>query len=72
MSHYFKDGAAVKSITFEDDETTITAGSPGCASMEISMEPGHMSMIPFVKVNFYDGSVGMVAAAAVFVVMDGE
>ena len=66
MSHYFKDGQKVDRIVWPNEDT-IRAGH-GADSLEISMEPGHMSMVPFVKINYYGGEVGMIDAHSVLVI----
>ena len=58
MSHYFKDGATVTHVQLRDTtEYDIRTEQ----RMEISMEPGHMGMIPCVKITHPGGSVSMVS-----------
>lgn len=54
----FKDGRKVNSIYFANGPS-INLADLSIKAMEISMEPGHMALIPFVKVEYKDGVVVM-------------
>lgn len=58
----FKDGIVVNQITWRDN-SIMQKGKPGIVNMEISMEPGQGAMVPFVKITWKDGDVGMVAVS---------
>lgn len=65
MSHTFKDCAKVISFVYGDERRTLIHITEGhVRDMEISLEPGHMSLIPFVKVTHQGGAVSMIPATA--------
>lgn len=64
----FTDGRKVKSISFDDD-SLIEDEFRYVKSMTISLESGHMAHLPFVRLEYTDGTVGMVDVHKVFVVL---
>ena len=61
MSHELKEGAKVAGITYSG-ERYLSAAEADIA-MSISEQPGQMSMVPWVRIEREDGSVGFANCA---------
>jgi len=59
MSHELKEGARVSYIGAREDEWNLSIEYHQVQSMVISMQVGDMAMVPWVKVTFKDGDVGL-------------
>ena len=59
MSHELKEGARVSYIGAREDEWNWSTEDDKVQSMAISMQVGDMAMVPWVKVTFKNGTIGM-------------
>ncbi len=64
----FREGRKVHQLVWPNDDTMTTGAE--VVDMEIALEAGHMSRIPFVKITYTDGTVGMIDPASVLVILE--
>ena len=72
MSHELREGAQVQGITYPGD-SYFSVDPKVIKSMTISEQPGQMGMVPWVRIERHDGSVGLANCALLeFVDLDNE